>query len=582
MYLTEETLEAQEMRLKIKDLLVSEYEPNIALAFTIIQTGGFHFDLFPYMWGAYQNKKYNLQWFDETFEDMMKAIFSENIQAYIYLEIEKKRNEWWRSQYRLFEKVDFFQMLIEDGLVTMADLQKRWETEPFYREKTCLTRFLLENKAQIDKSFFLSPDLPAHFLRTHGLDFLFDDVDENFDKLAFLKRYILPKSYQNNLYYLDLSNTGLHNLPAEVLQLEGLEALDIRGTKIRDLPHEILATVKVIKANEKTRRKIYGKVLTQNRFDYFYAQKLAYRKALMLWEGKKYAQAFPYFQIGEHIIDDHSFEDKEKKEFWENYFHNAFQVGKLEECKIILQKAMQALPYPQVLYWKSWLSYMAYFFCENTETYWLQVLEDYAQNSNPAEQKRYSALHHLGLVNLPQMGYVYDYGWRAMHEQAIYKGYIKASTQIIERARIAIPQIALHTWHWLKFFRHLQFKKAYAEIVYLFEYHENSIFFPPDSVGIATYKHHRIMWIWIEAFIQVGKLDKAELLCSYHLKLYKEYENTTSQSTYYERMSSRYFAKLAYHYLAQIYTLQNRTICAETCRQEEDQLLKLLYPQRSV
>jgi hypothetical protein len=151
MYLTENTPEAQEMRQKVRDMLVSEYEPNVGLAFAILQTGGFHLELFPYIWSAYCSKKYDLKEYEDTFQAMIVALFPEKLHEYIQYEASRMRAYYWRSPYNLFNNTAFFELLVSENMTTLSALLGYWEREPFYKKHTCLTRFLLENKV------FLTP-----------------------------------------------------------------------------------------------------------------------------------------------------------------------------------------------------------------------------------------------------------------------------------------------------------------------------------------------------------------------------------------------------------------------------------------
>lgn len=53
MYLLEQTVEASEMRQKVRDLLFSKDEKNYQLAFQLIEGGGLHESFVAPLWGLY-------------------------------------------------------------------------------------------------------------------------------------------------------------------------------------------------------------------------------------------------------------------------------------------------------------------------------------------------------------------------------------------------------------------------------------------------------------------------------------------------------------------------------------------------
>jgi Leucine-rich repeat (LRR) protein len=546
MYLQENTPEAQEMRDNITRLLTSEYEPNIALAFSLVRSGGFDFSFFMPMWLGYHRFASATNSLKEDFEAIAETYFSGDLQAYLLKEIE----ELHYDKYKPFDKVIFFEMLVQSGVATVGELSRLWEEESAYKERTALTRFLLEKKANIDKSFFLDKSLRLDQLQIKGIGFLFEDEDENFDKVAFLKRFVRGNK-------LDLNNTGLTALPTEALQLQGIEALDLRGTQIRDLPTEILRTVKDIKCNQKTARKLYGKVFKEGVFDYPYAQKLAYHKATMLWESKQYQKAFDFFQIAENVAYSPVFSQDEQHIFLRNYFDSALKVGKFEEGLALLKRE-KTNGKTNIFFSKFKEEFIMECLCADKEAELLEVLKAYHTNN------AYSLEHFVGLDDW--------FLWRVMNEKLAYQNRFEESFKLFEKAQKYCAELYTHTWTWTKIFRHLRDHHQYEDIIKVFEHFETTVFYVNNAPKQPIERHNRCVWIWAEAYIAVGKLDKAEALCAYYIQYHHEKVPLKDVAHDYSYYRTLYLLKFAYIYLAEIYTKKNRQVCVDFYRQEIERI----------
>lgn len=567
MYLTEDSPESAKMRENIKNMLTSEYEPNFMVAFNLIQGGGLHIDVFPYIWNVYFKDKNKYAPFLPILEDFIESFFPERLQKFIKDEMETMAKDWWRSNLALFS-INYFELLLEEKMATVPQLLHIWKTEEFYHKNTALTHFLLQHKAEIDKNFFLHPYLPTHDLHIPEIARLFEEEDANFDKRALLQRFIVPISKTNRKHYLDLSRTGLKTLPAEVLELKDLEVLDIVGTKITELPFEILDNVKEIYMSNRTKRKVYSYVLRAQNWESPYTHKLAYQKGVLYWKGGKYEKAYQIFQQLTGNLSGKIIGEEEIRDYWEKYIDSAFRCRSLEVCEAILKEAVNRIAYPKVFYWKNWSEYLLNIFCQDKEQVWLGILEQYIHDA-PPQKIVYTVHQHLGIMPInPQVGYYQN--WRVIFEKAIFKMQVQDALYILGKITNWEAKNAVN-WHWTKIFRHLQGKQNYEGIVTLFEYFETRLFFSPDKVGLYNTPIHRALWIWVEALIRVGKLDTAELLCSYHIQYAKQ-----NPRGYIER----YFGRLAYQYLTEIYTLQNNLACAEVCRQAFDQLDQRLFANR--
>lgn len=545
MYLQENTPEAQEMRENITRLLTSEYEPNIAVAFSLIRGGGFDFSFFMPLWEHYHHLSWVNASIKEDFEAIVHTYFSGKLQAYLL----KEMRELHHDKYKPFEKTDFFEMLVSDGVATVGELIRLWKEEPAYHNRSALTRFLLQQKASIDKRFFLEKFLYLSQLQMKGISFLFEDEDESFDKLAFLKRFV-----QRNT--LDLSNTGLTSLPAEALQLQGIEVLDLRGTDIRDLPTAILRSVKDIKCNQKTARKLYGKIFDEGVFDYPYAQKLAYRKAMMLWESKQYQKAYDFFQIAENVAYSPIFTQEEQHIFLRNYFDSALRVGKFEEGLALLKRE-KTNGKTSIFFSKFKEEFTMEFLCMDREAELLAVLEVY-------KTQQYSVENMIGLDN----GFL----WRVMNEKLAYQNRFEDMFKLFEKAKNYCTELYAHTWTWTKIFRHLRDHQQYADIVKVLEYFENTIFYENNAPKQPIERHNRCVWIWAEAYIAVGKLDKAEALCAHYIQLHHEKMSFKDVPNEYRYAQTLYLLKLSFAYLAEIYTQKGRQACADFYRQEAERV----------
>ncbi|TAE06555.1 MAG: hypothetical protein EAZ95_19060 [Bacteroidetes bacterium] len=262
---------------------------------------------------------------------------------------------------------------------------------------------------------------------------------------------------------------------------------------------------------------------------------------------KKYIEAIDAFRVGEPVGIDSFLSVEERGKYWQAYFASFVRVGKLDEALLVLEKATSALPYPVVFHWRWMDEYMRVFMLAEREGEVLALFEPYAE--------RAVATHNVWNM----LGMNGDYFWRLQNEKLAYQCQIQESFMFFEHAK---QYATLHPteWRWLKIFRHLRDLKKYAEIIELFEYHETTVFYQNNLPAQRIDRHDRCVWIWIEAHIAVGKLDKAEMLCSYYLQNLEETKRNTSHRYMVAKASE--WAKLAYQYLAEIYTLQGNTACA--------------------
>lgn len=615
MYLTEDTPEAQEMRDNVLRLLTSGYEPNIRLAFSLVEGGGLHLSFFFPLWAGCFTDRETVGEKKAIWERVIWQYVGEDVLTYLQIHFAQKEKYWWNDMYDAFKSNYFFELMVAYGLFSVGELTRLWYEDTFYYQNTNLTYYLLEQNVPLGKNLFQSRFFPPIYAREHTykllqkIDFwdalvkhglfsvgelvdlwhkdavyhretvltrffferillpetdkrflfhehiapnshllhcqaiaqLFETEDATFDKKAFLQ----TKYLQNGT--LDLNNTCLKSLPAEALELEGVHTLNIIGTKIETLPTELLLRIKNIKATRKMHRRIHAQMKALGRQDYFYAQYRAIDRGLSHFRRKKYIKAIDAFRVGEPVGIDSFLSVEERGKYWQAYFASFVRVGKLDEALQVLEKATSALPYPVVFHWRWMDEYMRVFMLAEREGEVLALFEPYAKST--------AATHNVWNM----LGMNGDYFWRLQNEKLAYQCQIKESFTFFENAK---QYATLHPteWRWLKIFRHLRDLKKYAEIIELFEYHETTVFYRNNLPAQRIDRHERCVWIWIEAHIAVGKLDKAEMLCSYYLRNLEETKRNTSHRYMIAKASE--WAKLAYSYLAEIYTLQGNTACA--------------------
>jgi tetratricopeptide (TPR) repeat protein len=526
---------------------------RVTLALQLIEAGGFHISFLLPLWDVC-HKKQTTTFDKKALATFIEAVFPAQTKAYILEELKKLKNDAWRSHYALFSKTEFFDLMVGEGITTLEELFAMWKQYAAYGNSTALTTFLLKNKTHIDKNFFLHPHLSPLHLRIKGIDFLFEEEDESFDRRIFLQKFVVGKT-------LDLHNTYLTNFPTIALEIiDSVDTLNLNGTRIRKLPWEVLTKIKDIKANKKTMRGIYGQIMGLNRFDYFYAQKIAYKKGVMWYETKHYEKALPYFELTEKVADNPFFEVYHKNNFWQAFFNCLLKLGKLEEAIVVLKRALPHLPYPNVSNCHVWANYWVEFLVADREGEVLEILEQYIPEYNLQGN---TVAEYVGLTN--------DFLWCVMNEKLAYQNRFQEIFKLLEKAPNYCSQLYTPYWTWIKIFRHLRDHKYYEDIILLYEHHEHTIFFENGVPKQPIDRHNRCVWTWIEAYIAVGKLDKAELLCSYYLQIVsKNMFNKTEK--YWEYYASLHYLRLVYPYLYQIYQTTGRQVCAEYYKTEAEQM----------
>ncbi|MBL0017608.1 MAG: hypothetical protein IPP17_14530 [Bacteroidetes bacterium] len=143
----------------------------------------------------------------------------------------------------IFRGNDFFDMLIADGIADLNRLVECWQASDTWLEFTDLTLFLLQHVDAIDKNIFIDSRLPKHQLHHRAMRVLLESEDVGFNKKAFVAQYI-----KGNI--LDLSHTGLEELPPICLEFPEVDTLVLDGTNIRQLPEQLLFQLKEIQYNE--------------------------------------------------------------------------------------------------------------------------------------------------------------------------------------------------------------------------------------------------------------------------------------------------------------------------------------------
>ncbi|MCU0445247.1 MAG: hypothetical protein MUE85_10045 [Microscillaceae bacterium] len=569
MFLQENTPEAHQLRLNLFNLLTSKELANIRLGLELLKTGGFHLAMFPYIWVLYRARTelYNADLkkeIEELYEAFFPQFFPPNVLEYLQNFLHKNPIYWASDRYKLLEKTEFFELLLSENIFTWQSLLGLWQADIFYTQHTCLTRFFLENIEQMPADFFLHPHLAAHQLHNSQINWVFEHFIESSFRLAFLQKFKTDK-------ILDLQNTSLLLLPSEVAQIPDIEVLNIIGTRIKEIPIDILKRVKDVKANQKSLRMILRQVYVLGEYDYPFAQKVAFRKGRINFEGKKYAEAWHYLQITAPQKESLSLPEAERAEFWEMYFTCAIKLQEYALAQQILHKVCRALPktntfknntiyFPMIFGWKIWLDFLPEIFLQNTENQWINIIQPYCDGADP--------FNFFGLLDAKK--------WYIFAERFIYKNRLAEAFALLEKVKKYATFNTEAVVNWMRIFRALQAQKNYSAIITIFEQYEKSIFYTGEKTEFQLSRHFRCVYIWLEAYAQQQNWSRVELFCAEYISFFEAATNPKTDSKplkAYGQGAVFYWVYYAYKYLYYVYTEQKNTVCAEYYRQKAEQVL---------
>jgi tetratricopeptide (TPR) repeat protein len=564
MFLSENTPEAQKLRSSLYNLLISHDTPNVGLGLELLKSGGFHLSMFPYIWILYRarSEKHRIyrEKFEQNYQDFIPQFFTPNAQLFLEKHIENNGVFWDSDKYKLFEKIDFFEMLLTEQIYDWEGLLELWQNDIFFTDHTCLTRFFLENMEKMDARFFLHPHLKPSQMHIKPIAEVFAREDKKLNKLQFLKKFKVGNT-------LDLSSTGLSQIPQEVSQIPDIEVVNIIGTNIKELPIKLLKRVKDVQANKKSMRHILKQVYLLNEYDYPFAEKVAFRKAQINFEGKKYDAALPLLKIAAPQMQNLSLPQAERLKFWEMYFTCAVWENELTQAKTILRMACIALPNqhfysPLIFDWKIWLNFLPEILLQDAENEWFAIIEPYCTAFKPA------------------VGFqlIHAQTWQLFSERWIYKNRVEEAFALFEKSKKYTARDTEQWASWVRIFRFLQSQKAYETIVKVYLYFEKIVFYLDNKPHLPLERHFRCLYIWMDAFYQTGDWARVELWCGEYIRFFKEATDVKTGSKLlqkYSRGTVFHRVYCAYVYLYYIYTQQGNHTCAQFYLQKAIQI----YPQ---
>jgi tetratricopeptide (TPR) repeat protein len=564
MFLSENTAEAQQLRLSLYNLLNNDHTSNVGLGLELLKSGGFHLSMFPYIWLLYRarREKHTIyrEKIEQIYQDFFPRFFTPNAQTFLQKHLENNSVYWNHDKYKLFEKVDFFELLLTEEIYDWDSLLALWQADIFFTAHTCLTRFFLENLEKMDARFFLHPHLKPSQMHISQMATVFAREDKKLNKLAFLKKFKVGNT-------LDLSNTGLPQMPAEVLQIPAIEVVNLIGTNIKELPIKLLKRIQDVQANKKSMRHILKQVYLLNEYDYPFAQKVAFRKARINFEGKKYAAAYSLLQIAAQQKQDRKLLEKDRKEFWEMYFTCAILEKDFAQAKKILPMACLALPNqyahsPLIFNWKIWLDFLPEILYRAEEDEWFALIEPYCTAHKPQEGFQ---LQHART-------------WQLFSERWIYKNRVDEALALFEKSKKYTERKEEQWASWVRIFRFLQTQKSYSTIVRVFEHYEKIVFYMDNKPNLPLSRHFRCVYIWLEAYFQLNDLARVELFCAEYIAFFQSATHVKTGSKIlatFGKDTIFYWVYCAYINLFYIYTRQGNTTCAQFYLQKAIKI----YPQ---
>lgn len=304
-YLLENTPEALEMRQKVKDLLLSRTKANAQLALQLLQGGGVHSELVPYLWGlTYATLDIRTTSVEKL---LMKYLSAEQISLY------KELKALYIGRYEKYE----------------------WENA--------------------DEAW---ADFALHILATHeATQAMFRDFAIAFLMIAqkggrrLLRFKLLPEEMivreLIDGQYLSLEDFDLPALPACVGEFEDLKQLNLRGNRIADVP-DSFAKLKNLEYLEFSMTledfEIPQSVI--DKFEAFFPAIMAERYQTSAWnfvEINDIEKGIEYFEKSIQLVQNSS-------KFWNNlawayshahHFDKAFEASKkaIDLAENVTQKA---------------------------------------------------------------------------------------------------------------------------------------------------------------------------------------------------------------------------------------------------
>lgn len=540
MFLSQNTPEGWRLRRNLFQLILDKDQTNVVLGLQMIQTDDLHFSMFPYIWKLYRERGYlskNQAQIQIIFEAFSAQFFTLKVTHYVNAEI----LDWSSHWYKIFEKTTFIELLLEEKIVSWEDLVEYWMEDSFYTKHSCLSRFFLEQPTRLSNDIFIHPHFLAHQLQTNKILYLFELEDAAFNKLAFLKKFVVGNT-------LNLKNTNIRTIPVEVEQIPNIDILNIYGTSVKELPIALLLRLKKLECNEKTKRAIVRQILTLGRYDYPLAQQIGFRGAVISFERKNYQAAWPLLEAFSTQIQTHFFSKKEQAYFWEMYFSCAVYLEKDAEAQKIAVASCAVIPIDQMVLWKEWRYLLPKLLLAEEAEKLFAVLSPFLQQTS--------------LIQLCRLNQ--SRKWHYFIENLISKKQFEEAFKLVEISKKYVQELGLNWMNWIRIFRYFYDEKDYASIVKLLEQYQFLAFYKAHQSILPDHqpRYYRCVALWLSSYFNLGDYRNAELYCSILITTFeKELVYNPKNKYYHPYHLANHYIPLACKYLTLIYEKENRPNC---------------------
>jgi tetratricopeptide (TPR) repeat protein len=408
-------------------------------------------------------------------------------------------------------------------------------------EVTDLTLFLLQHVDAIDKNIFIDSRLPKHQLHHRAMRVLLESEDVGFNKKAFVAQYI-----KDNI--LDLSHTGLEELPPICLDFPEVDTLVLDGTNIRQLPEKLLIQLKEIRCSHKRRLGFERQIAAMPAQDFFNATQLTLKKAELDFAGNNYAGTIQKLHSIEDRVQLPLFSVEIISKFWETYFNAALDSGRKELAKEILKKGFERIPDKfGPLRWKNWADRMLQFVLEDSIGEWKSVVTPYQQATHPFPQFLNLENHHF---------------WVHAFRTTVAQKRFADARRLLQLAIVHAGDSFLHRFPWYLYLKDLHETGDTDEILATLSQYPKQIGQMHKFWSQSESRIGEINTILITAFLKKGNLAKAEILCTSmitHFHQIPAAQRDRMRSPFYH---AQHNAVEAYGFLADIYA-EDRPACAQ-------------------
>ncbi len=544
MYLQENTEAARTMRRNITRLMNSQNKANRELAFEMIKVGGMPLEVLVDVYELYfpsWNQSVALSTDHTAFADnLLSQALPDRIFQYIkkYL---AALDLPYGPRFWIFKGHNFFEMLINEGIADLNRLVECWKESQSFLENTDLTLFLLHHAAQIDKNIFIDPRLTNSQLKHAAMRVLLESEDPLFDKKAFLAQYIHGNT-------LDLSHTALNEIPPIALEFKGIDTLVLAGTKIRQLPEQLLIRLKDIQCNAKGVRHFERQIAKMHFQDFYLATKLTLKKAELDFAGKNYVGTIQKLQSIEGRVILPLFTVESICKFWEIYFNAALDSGKVALAKEILEKGFERIPGKFGPFrWKHWADRMLQFVLEGSIEEWQKVVAPFLVEA-PSSQRFLNLENH----------HFWVHAFRATVSQKRFED----ARRLLQMAIMHAGDNFLHRFPWYLYLKHLHEIGNTEEILATITQFPKQIWQMYKFWSHSESRIGEINDIWITAHLKKGNLAQAEILCSSMISHFHQIPEAKRDKMSSEFYHAQHNAVDAYRYLVAIYS-KSRPTCAQ-------------------